>query len=245
MRATFSVSFASWTPSQMQIKVKTLNHFSAACSESRHFAPLAASSRSFHGDGETRVSAATRAKRLQLCPTTLPGGKNTPRNTRISSDSELIVSFFFFLTAAHSVPSFGLHCVRMLRRKTEVKAQGFTLKAAMRNSVVSDSIRHRPGLDYMDFGTDSMGSGCFRGDLEASCADKNMHSMSVGSIPTWPSANQTTMWTTQVYVMPVCMFIQHEMQTFNSSFSPSLRQVYLCGSIRRIDASKCSGGMKT
>lgn len=35
-----------------------------ARSESRHSAPLAASSRSFHGDGETRVSAVTRTERL-------------------------------------------------------------------------------------------------------------------------------------------------------------------------------------
>lgn len=147
----------------MQIKAKkNLNHFSAACSESRHFAPLAALSRSFHGDGETSVSAATRTKRLQLRPTTLPGGINTPRNTRISSDSGFIVSFSF-LKPAPTVPLFGLHCVRMLRRKTEVKAQGFTLKAAMRNSVVSHSIRARDGLDYMDFVSDLIYSVCFVG----------------------------------------------------------------------------------
>lgn len=115
------------------------------------------------------------------------GGGNAPRNTRISSDTGLIVSFFFLN------PLFGLHCVRMLRRKTEVKAQGFTLKAAMRNSVVSHSIRARDGSDYMDFVSDLFYSVCFGGGLEASCVDKKMHSRSVGSISTWLGLSQTTM----------------------------------------------------
>lgn len=83
--------------------------------------------------------------------------------------------------------------MRMLRRKTEVKAQGFTLKAAMRNSVVSHSIRARDGLDYMDFVSDLIYSVCFGCGLEASCVDKKMHSRSVGSISTWLGLNQTTM----------------------------------------------------
>lgn len=150
-----------------------------------------------------------------------------------------------FLKPAPTVPLFGLHCVRMLRRKTEVKAQGFTLKAAMRNSVVSHSIRARDGLDCMDFVSDLICSVRFGGGLEASCVAKKMHSRSVGSTSTWLGLNQTTMWTTEVYVMPICMFIQRECQTFNISISPSSRQVYLCGSIRTPDASKCSWGMET
>lgn len=75
--------------------------------------------------------------------------------------------------------------MRMLRRKTEVKAQGFTLKAAMRNSVVSDSLGDRDGLNYM---VSDLRSSVFVGDLEAT---KKMRSWSVGRISTWLNLKQT------------------------------------------------------
>lgn len=61
--------------------------------------------------------------------------------------------------------------MRMLRRKTEVKAQGFTLKAAMRNSVVSDSLGYRDGLNYM---VSDLISSVFVDDREATKKDAFM-----------------------------------------------------------------------
>lgn len=138
-------------------------------------------------------------------------GKTRPENTGISSYSELIVSFFFFnhfffyIKPRTASPPFGFHCVRMLRRKTEVKAQGFTLKAAMRNSVVSDSIRRRRGLELH-----GRPGSVVCGQRDAFNVCRKYPPRRPSPAPTWLSLNQTTMWTTEVYVLSICVFIQHK-----------------------------------